>query len=167
MSKKLVIALWHTLEEPRAVTAAMVAAYGLTLLVGIDLLLHLPGVSPVAACLRLMCGLLLVFAGCTGMPSAWRGAYWLERLSALAMAGGLAIWGFRLVTAQLFVHRDLLLHAPLASVCSIFLGVLFGFTRFRRVAHMPYAFGKGPLLPETQARLHVAAEQELGIIAAG
>lgn len=152
MSRKYLKKVWHTLDEPRVVTALMMAAYAVTAGLGGAIMQGSGGADTIAAgALRALVGGLLLFAGFTGFPAAWRGTQWLERVSALAMAGGYGAWAIHLGGAYLDNSLDLV--APVATVASMVVSVIFAITRFTRVARNPYALGKGPLLPEVEARL--------------
>lgn len=152
MSRNYLKKVWYTLDEPRIVTALMMAAYAVTAGLGGAIMQGLDGADTLATvALRAMVGGLLLFAGFTGFPAAWKGTQWLERLSALAMAGGYGVWAIHLAGSHLDNSIDLV--APVTTVSSMVVCVIFAVTRFTRVARNPYALGKGPLLPEVEARL--------------
>lgn len=144
--------VWYTLEEPRVVTALMMTAYTVTAGLGVAIMQGLGGEDTLAAAaLRGLVGGLLLFAGFTGFPAAWKGTHWLERLSALAMAGGYGAWAIHLAGSHL--NKGIDLAAPFTTVVAMVVCVIFAVTRFARVVQNPYALGKGPMLPEVEARL--------------
>ena len=152
MSRNYLKKVWYTLDEPRVVTALMMAAYAVTAGLGGAIMQGLGGEDTLAAvALRGLVGGLLLFAGFTGFPAAWKGTQWLERVSALAMAGGYAAWAIYLAGSHL--DDGIALVAPITTVSSMIVCVIFAMTRFTRVARNPYAIGKGPMLPEVEARL--------------
>ena len=69
---KIVDALWESVEEPRWVTVAMLAAYTLTLVMGVVVLKNPHGY--ISGFSSWSTGLLLIISGVLGFPSAWRGA---------------------------------------------------------------------------------------------
>lgn len=157
MSRNYLKKVWYTLDEPRIVTALMMAAYAVTAGLGGAIMQGCGGADTIATvALRAMVGGLLLFAGFTGFPAAWKGTQWLERLSALAMAGGYGAWGVHLAGSYLDNSIDLV--APVATVSSMAVCVIFAITRFTRVARNPYALGKGPMLPEVEARLQATLD---------
>lgn len=152
MTRNYLKSVWYTLEEPRVITALMIAAYAGTAGLGVTIMQGLGGEGTLAViALRGLVGGLLLFAGFTGFPAAWKGAHWLERLSALATAGGYGAWAIHLAGSHL--NKGIDLAAPVTTVVAMVVCVIFAVTRFARVVQNPYALGKGPMLPEVEARL--------------
>ena len=136
--------IWGTVEEPRIVTLAIVAAYTVTVMIGYSLLLAPPSGHDQDTWLRLISALLLIGGGTTGVPGAWTGARWIEQGSAFASAAGLGVT----LTLVLAIHEDRSLATPWITVLTLVLAALFWFARYARVKNDAYAPGKGPLLPE-------------------
>lgn len=85
--------LWTMLQEPRAITALMVLAYGLVLVIGVAALAQPP--SSITHALgwvtRVWAGCLLA-GGLLGVAAAPKGLWWIERLAIIAALTGTAIY---------------------------------------------------------------------------
>ena len=77
--------LWESLHEPRAVTAVMIACYGVLVALAASILAG-PGRTPLDVVLGCI---LLAIGGGIGVISAWRGAFWAEGPALLLAAIGL------------------------------------------------------------------------------
>ena len=149
---------WGSLHEPKRVTALVVIVYAVTLILGVSIFQNITvqGVSIFTA-VKVTAGVAMVTGGATGVPAAWVGAYWLERLSAIALAGGYTLWGIFIAYLH-FSHPSFGLEAPWTTLTATAVVALFALIRFERVKQAPYAAGKGPLLPEVQARQEALTE---------
>lgn len=127
-----------TMEEPRSVTAVMVAVYWLIAFTGTLFLLRvgsLPWIVIVAGAIMLVSGLL-------GAPSAWMGSWWLEGPAAL-----LAVVGMLLVSIEELLLPTAHVRWPLhVIILSVIIGLLF-LGRALRV--WPYSYRPG-VLPKTE-----------------
>lgn len=150
--------LWATVHEPKKVTALTVAVYGVTLVLGVSIFQNITvqGVSIFTA-VKVTAGVAMVTGGATGVPAAWVGAYWLERMSAIALAGGYTLWGIFIAYLH-FSHPTFRLETPWTTLTATAVVSLFALIRFERVKLEPYAAGKGPLLPEVEARQEALTE---------
>lgn len=157
MTPALIVRLWGSVVEPRTVTMVTVAAYGLTATLGYSLLVAPPTGHDQDVWLRLACALFLVGGGAVGVPSAWSGAWWLEQSAAVAAGAGMVVTIFE----ALAVHQARGLATPWITILGLVLCALFWTTRFLRVKDLPYAPGKGPLLPEQRAAVAEALERDL------
>ena len=146
--------LWGTVEEPRIVTLATVAAYGVTVMIGYSLLIAPPTGHDQETWLRVISALLLIGGGTTGVPGAWMGARWLEQGSAFASAAGLGVT----LTLVLAVRQERALATPWITVLTLVLAALFWAARYMRVKNDAYAPGKGPLLPEQKLAVEDALD---------
>lgn len=145
--------VWGAAVEPRAVTLITVAAYGLATGLGYSLLLSPPGGGHEEnVWLRAISAIFLAGGGAVGVPTAFRGEWWLER----SAAGFTAAGTIGALLEALAVHEAHGLQTPWITVLALALGVLFWAARYARVRLLPYAPGRGPLLPEHEARLHPA-----------
>ena len=167
MRPRFIPTLWGTLEEPRWVTLTMLGAYALTFVAGVVIFKNPHGY--IAGISSWSTGLLLIISAVLGVPSSWRGAWWIERAALIAWIGG---WLSAFVTFA-DIARDPGLTIPIVTACMGGLAVLFGLTRLLRVWQLPYAPGKGPETPEQEmivedtARLEVARELEKRIATTG
>lgn len=152
MSRSLIARLWGSVVEPRTVTVLTVIAYTLTAILGYSLLIVPPTEHDHDVWLRLFAALFLTGGGVTGIPSAWAGAWWLERASAFSSSAGMLVT----LTEVLAVSQDMALAVPRIVVISLLLCALFWASRFFRVIQAPFAPGKGPLSPEQRAAVEAA-----------
>lgn len=146
--------IWVSLQEPRSVTFVMVLTYFTGMVGGVLYFLignHVgsPGVLVADA---IVAGF-FILAGVIGVPSAWSGQWWLERIAVLFVVGAAIL---RTITSILIltVSSELLY-----STIPWFFLSLFMLTRWLRVRLVPYRPGSGPLPAEQKAAL-VRAEIE-------
>lgn len=131
--------IWGTLYEPRVVTAMMVTAYTIAGIIGLTITTsHTPAPHPYEAYTNALLILLLVGGAAVGVPTAWVGAWWMERGAALAVAGGLGMLAIEVAATWES-------GTAWVTVCALALAILFMLTRYVRVCQVPYAPGKGPL----------------------
>lgn len=127
-----------TMEEPRSVTAIMVVVYCLISVTGVMFLLRvgsLPGVVIAA-------GVIMLVSGILGVPSAWRGSWWLEGPAAL-----LGVVGMLLISIDELLLPTAHFMWPLhVIILSIIIGLFF-LGRALRV--WPYSYRPG-VLPKTE-----------------
>lgn len=137
--------IWGTLHEPRAVTAAITTAYAICALGGIALIaIPLTGRAPTdwpdhAA--RVMAGASLIGSGALGVPSAWTGAWWIERLAALG-----SIYGLACLILYIPLRHDLG-QVEAVAITALAAAAALLTARLVRVRTAPYAPGTGPLTP--------------------
>lgn len=146
--------LWGTVVEPKAVTIITALAYALTAIVGYSLLLAPPTGHEQDIWLRTACALFLIGGGSVGVPTAWTGAWWLEQTAAASAGAGMIIT----MTEVMAVRQAKGLSTPWVTVLALVLCALFWAARFLRVKDLPYAPGKGPLLPEQRIAVQEALE---------
>lgn len=126
------------MEEPRSVTAVMVAVYGFISLAGTLFLLRVGGLSWIV----IAAGVIMLVSGLLGAPSAWRGSWWLEGPAAL-----LAVVGMLLISIDEFLLPTAHVRWPLhVIILSVIIGLLF-LGRALRV--WPYSYRPG-VLPKTE-----------------
>lgn len=154
MAENYLRTVWSTIHEPRFVTALTILAYVATAALGLVILLGIPAEATASGLIiRGISGGLLVFSGFIGTPMAWTGTQWVERGAALAMVGGYTSWAMHLLGAHFADHYPFQLSAPTTTTTSMLIVAVFALTRFYRLRENPYAQGKGPLLPEEEAKL--------------
>ena len=144
-------AMWRSIEEPRLVTVVMVTMYAAALLASAALI-RTPAPTPIPHTSWIFTWVGAVFfgiGGLLGMPTAWTGKWWVERVAAGACLGGSIVMLFE-VGVLLHPAEPNLLAPALTLPGSVFSVGLF-LTRFFRVRSQPYAPGKGPVLPKVQA----------------
>ena len=130
--------LLGTMEEPRAVTAVMVAVYWLISFTGTLFLLRVGSLS----WLVIAAGAIMLVSGLLGAPSAWRGSWWLEGPAAL-----LAVVGMLLISIDELLLPTAHVRWPLhVIILSVIIGLLF-LGRALRV--WPYSYRPG-VLPKTE-----------------
>lgn len=128
----------NTMEEPRSVTAVMVAVYCLISFTGTLFLLRVAGLSWIV----IAAGVIMLVAGILGAPSAWRGSWWLEGPAAL-----LAVVGMLLISINELLLPTAHVRWPLhVIILSVIIGLLF-LGRALRV--WPYSYRPG-VLPKTE-----------------
>lgn len=127
-----------TMEEPRSVTAVMVAVYCLISVTGTLFLLRVGSLSWIV----IVAGAIMLVAGLLGAPSAWRGSWWLEGPAAL-----LAVVGMLLISIDEVLVPTAHVRWPLhVIILSVIIGLLF-LGRALRV--WPYSYRPG-VLPKTE-----------------
>lgn len=127
-----------TMEEPRLVTAIMVVVYCLISVTGVMFLLRvgsLPGVVIAA-------GVIMLVSGILGVPSAWRGSWWLEGPAAL-----LGVVGMLLISINELLLPTAHVRWPLHVIILSIIISLFFLGRALRV--WPYSYRPG-VLPKTE-----------------
>lgn len=130
--------LMSTMEEPRSVTAAMVAIYCLISVTGFMFLLRVGSLPWVV----IIAGVVMLVSGILGAPSAWRGSWWLEGPAAL-----LAVVGTLLISIDEFLLPTAHVRWPLhVIILSVIIGLFF-LARALRV--WPYSYRPG-VLPKTE-----------------
>lgn len=139
--------IWGSAVEPRSVTALTALAYLVTAILGYSLLLAPPTGHENDVWIRTITAVCLIGGGTVGVPTAWRGAWWLEQTASAASGAGMII----ALTEVMAVHDARGLATPWVTVLGLVLAALFWFARFSRVKDWAYAPGKGPLLPEQRA----------------
>lgn len=128
----------NTMEEPRLVTAVMVAVYCLISLTGTLFLLRVGSLSWVV----IAAGMIMLVSGFLGAPSAWRGSWWLEGPAAL-----LAVVGMLLISVDELLLPTAHVRWPLhVIILSVIIGLLFLGRAFRV---WPYSYRPG-VLPKTE-----------------
>lgn len=127
-----------TMEEPRSVTAAMVAIYCLISITGFMFLLCVGSLPWVV----ITAGAVMLVSGVLGAPSAWRGSWWLEGPAAL-----LAVVGMLLISIDELLLPTAHVRWPLhVIILSVIIGLFF-LARALRV--WPYSYRPG-VLPKTE-----------------
>lgn len=147
--------IWVSLQEPRSVTFIMVLTYFAGFVGGTLYLAVGNHYTPLPVHLSdMIVSVLFVAAGFLGVPSAWRGQWWLERIAVLFVVGAAIL---RTITSILILptSTELLLYSTLPW----FFLILFMTTRWLRVRLVPYRPGSGPLPAEQKAAI-VRAEIE-------
>lgn len=130
--------LLDTMEEPRSVTAVMVAVYCLISVTGTLFLLRVGSLS----WLVIVSGAIMLVSGLLGAPSAWRGSWWLEGPAAL-----LAVVGMLLISIDELLLPTAHVRWPLhVIILSVIIGLLF-LGRSLRV--WPYSYRPG-VLPKSE-----------------
>lgn len=130
--------LLSTMEEPRSVTAVMVLVYGLIAVTGTLFLLRVGSLSWIV----IVAGAIMLVAGLLGVPSAWRGSWWLEGPAAL-----LAVVGMLLISIDEVLVPTAHVRWPLHDIIlSVIIGLLFLGRAFRV---WPYSYRPG-VLPKTE-----------------
>ena len=126
------------MEEPRSVTAVTVVVYGLISLTGALFLLRVGSLSWMV----IVAGAIMVVSGLLGVPSAWRGSWWLEGPAAL-----LAVVGMLLIAVDELLLPTAHVRWPLHV---IILSVIIGLLLLGRALWVwPYSYRPG-VLPKTE-----------------
>lgn len=126
-----------TMEEPRSVTAAMVAIYCFISITGFMFLLRV-GSLPLVV---ITAGAAMLVSGILGAPSAWMGSWWLEGPAAL-----LAVVGMLLISIDELLLPTAHVRWPLhVIILSVIIGLFF-LARALRI--WPYSYRPG-VLPKT------------------
>jgi len=143
------------------VTAITVVTYALAVVCGILLVCSV--MEPVGywnahgmfiKVLAISQGAVLILGGALGVPSAWRGLWWLERVACFLLG-----WlGALLLVVGVLDVMGVIEATPYPLSASWFFGVVcwcaFCATRWQRVREQPYAPGQGPM-PIHAAERHV------------
>lgn len=126
------------MEEPRAVTAVMVAVYCLISFTGTLFLFCVGSLSWIV----IVAGAIMLVSGLLGAPSAWRGSWWLEGPAAL-----LAVIGMLLISIDEVLLPTAHVRWPLHGIIlSVIIGLFFLGRAFRV---WPYSYRPG-VLPKTE-----------------
>lgn len=141
--------IWRSLEEPPEVTALVVVVHFAAFVGGLGLCFDsAPGLVAIPRVFETGLGLAFALAGLMGLPSAWTGRWWLERISLSVMLSALTVLvGILLSTSVLGEDVYWL---------TLFLVVpAYGFyiTRWMRVRKTAYKPGTGPLTPHQKAKV--------------
>ena len=126
------VKLWVTIQEPRIVTFLTMVAYIVCFLSGWFIIGYsVEGNGVVYDPLAWLTGIIFILVGALGMAL---GGF------LVVLTLGIAYW----------VHRTIYSFGPdaLFIVTWASMGMIFGLTRFERCRLAPYAYGKGPLLPD-------------------
>ena len=127
-----------TMEEPRSVTAVMVAIYCLITIAGALFLLRVGSLSWMV----IVAGAFMLVSGLLGAPSAWRGSWWLEGPAAL-----LAVVGRSLISIDELLLPTAHVRWPLHGIIlSVIIGLFF---LGRALLIWPYSYRPG-VLPKTE-----------------
>ena len=150
-----------TLEDPRKVTALVVACYVVAVGAAVGFAIApTPTVLPHASvALRVLAVGLLGLGGIVGAPTAWLGKWWLERAAATACLGGVLVLLFDVVV--LLHPNEPNLMAPVLTLTTALFSTGLWASRILRINVQPYAPGRGPEMPEMQADkliAHIIAE---------
>lgn len=130
--------LFGTMQEPRSVTAVMVAVYWLISFTGTLFLLRVGSLS----WLVITAGAIMLVSGLLGAPSAWRGSWWLEGPAAL-----LAVVGMLLISIDELLLPTAHVRWPLhVIILTVIIGLLF---LGRALLVWPYSYRPG-VLPKTE-----------------
>lgn len=84
---ELRVRVWGSLSEPRSVTLIMVAVYALVALSGV----YLCSSEEHNRAIEYLAAVLMILGGGLGVPSAWRGSWWLEGPAALLTVLGVGV----------------------------------------------------------------------------
>lgn len=130
--------IFNTMEEPRSVTAVIVAVYCLISVTGVVFLLRVGSLPWVV----IMAGVVMLVSGMLGAPSAWRGSWWLEGPAAL-----LGVVGMLLIAIDELLLPTAHVRWPLHVIIISVIISLFFLARALRV--WPYSYRPG-VLPKTE-----------------
>ena len=139
--------IWRSLEEPPEVTVFAVVVHFAAVVGGLGLWLDpTPVLVAVPQVFETGLGLAFALSGLVGLPSAWTGRWWLERIT------------LSVVLSALTVTVGILLSTTVMGVdvywMTLFLMVpAYGFyiTRWLRMRRTAYKPGTGPLTPYQKA----------------
>lgn len=130
--------LLNTMKEPRSVTAVMVVVYCLVSVTGALFLLRVGSLSWMV----IVAGAIMLVSGLLGVPSAWRGSWWLEGPAAL-----LAVVGILLISIDELLLPTAHVRWPLhVIILSVIIGLFF---LGRALLVWPYSYRPG-VLPKTE-----------------
>lgn len=126
------------MEEPRLVTAVMVAVYLLISFTGTLFLMRVGSLPWMV----IVAGVIMLVSGLLGAPSAWMGSWWLEGPAAL-----LAVVGMLLISIDELLLPTAHVRWPLHVIILSVIISLFFLGRALRV--WPYSYRPG-VLPKTE-----------------
>lgn len=147
------VRILRSIHEPRAVTALVVALYGL---LGLGLAVWIPVSPGPTPPLQGLAVVPLMMAGVVGMPSAWTGWRGVERYALAALALGWVLLGVEDLAHAIDV--DALRRTPgviLIAAVGITLGTAVRWLQIHRYVWAP---GREPDTPLRRAQQAVAAE---------
>jgi len=148
--------VWESLTEPRKVTLAMMFTYSLGMTLSVVIALSHPGPLPEGVfSAYLVAAIMFFLAGLIGVPGAWRGWWFLEQFAVIMFAFAV---GALAVSALWYVHVPFVARA-IGLFMALVIEVLM-YTRWQRVSKSSYRLGAGPLLPEHQVEVTIAAAME-------
>ena len=130
--------IFSSMEEPRSVTSVMVVVYCLISVTGVMFLLRVDSLPWVV----IMAGVIMLVSGILGVPSAWRGSWWLEGPAAL-----LGVVGMLLISIDELLLPTAHVRWPLHVIILSVIISLFFLARALRV--WPYSYRPG-VLPKTE-----------------
>ena len=139
--------IWRSLEEPPEVTAFAVVVHFAAFVTGLGLCFDsTPVLAGVPQVFETGLGVAFVASGLVGLPSAWTGRWWLERITLSVMLSALTVLvGILLSTSVMGADvywLTLFLMVPAYA---------FYITRWLRVRKTAYKPGTGPLTPHQKA----------------
>lgn len=149
--------VWGSLTEPRFITAMMVAIYLLVAASGIILIAD-DKPDPVDVNIA---AVLMIIGGILGMPSAWRGSWWLEGPAAL-----LSVIGMSIMSLMEILATASSIGWPHHTLTMALISLLFFGTRALRVWPEMYRPGTVPVTQVEIARARMQGAQEAERIAA-
>ena len=149
--------LWMTMHEPRVVTFGFVLAYAIFAYGGLIIVATDHGMLPLGVyTARMVAGWCLVVGGLIGAPTAWKGAWWAERVATVFIA--FAVFARILAILGMGELYDDGQQAFAITIWAALIAVMWA--RFAWVEVSPFRGGAGPLLPEMDAALaRVRAER--------
>ena len=130
--------IFSSMEEPRSVTSVMVVVYCLISVTGVMFLLRIDSLPWVV----ITAGVIMLVSGILGVPSAWRGSWWLEGPAAL-----LGVVGMLLISIDELLLPTAHVRWPLHVIILSVIISLFFLARALRV--WPYSYRPG-VLPKTE-----------------
>lgn len=146
----MLLRLWRSLQERRTATALAIVAYTIAIIAAAAFLLRpTPGLPDIDWWMRVIAAVVLIGSAAVGIPTAWRGWWWIERGAAGGAAIGAGITLAEVVLIDQFVASHTLV-LPVITTWGGFMAVLFFVTRFARTVTAPFAPGKGPMTPEAE-----------------
>ena len=139
--------IWRSLEEPPEVTAFAVVVHFAAIVGGLGLCFDsAPVLVAVPRVFETGLGVAFALAGLVGLPSAWAGKWWLERIALSVMLSALTVMvGILLSTSVVGADvywLTLFLMVPAYA---------FYITRWLRMRKTAYKPGTGPLTPHQKA----------------
>ena len=144
--------MWRSFKEPRVTTVLAITAYLVAGIAGAGALVEETEIIGARlSALRVLAGAILVLSAALGIPTAWRGVWWLERgaagLAALSSATAFAV--------ATMAHYSHLLALPVFTLWGAAMSVIYFASRLSLTIKRPYALGKGPMLPEEIAKVQL------------
>ena len=141
--------IWRSLEEPPEVTVFAVVVHFAAVVGGLGLWLgSTPVLVAVPQVFETGLGVAFALSGLVGLPSAWTGRWWLERITLSVMLSALTVLVGLLLSTKVMGADVYWL--------TLFLTVpTYGFyiSRWLRVRKTAYMPGTGPLTPYQKAKV--------------